>query len=142
MNFHRGGIAAAILSMIDENLKGGDRRPGGASTPWTWTWALPTSSHAGGAGLPVIRMMMMGRRSMMILLQAGQGNGESREAVKQRVLGVSRFSEIMFITMIITNHHHRYQNHHLISTFSLQNCDDHNHLIVLFVNKFFPSESW
>ena len=81
----------------------------------------------------------------MMLLQAGQGNGESREAVKQRVLGVSRFSEIMFIktvdiviTIIITNHHHRYHNHHLISTFSLQNCDDHNHLIVLFVNNFSP----
>ena len=72
---------------------------------------------------PLLRMMMMGRRSMMMLLQAGQGNGESREAVKQRVLGVSRFSEIMFIitvvyiiiTIIITKYHHRHYNHHLIS---------------------------
>ena len=47
---------------------------------------------------PLLRMMMMGR--MMMLLQAGQGNGESREAVKQRVLGVSRFSEIMFIITV------------------------------------------
>ena len=49
MNVHREGIVAAVIfPIINENLKGGDRRPGGASTPWTWTWALPTSSHAGG----------------------------------------------------------------------------------------------
>ena len=64
MNIHREGIAAVILSMIDENLKGGDRRPGGASTPWTWTWALPTSSHAGGAGVALHIMM---RRKLTII---------------------------------------------------------------------------
>ena len=51
MKVHRGGIADVILSFptkINKNLKGGDRRPGGASTPWAWTWALPTSPHAGG----------------------------------------------------------------------------------------------
>ena len=67
MNVHREGIAAVILSfptMINKNLKGGDRRPGGASTPWTWTWALPTSSHAGGAGVALHIMM---RRKLTII---------------------------------------------------------------------------
>ena len=59
-----------------------------------------------------VGIMMMGRRSMIMLLQAGQGNGESREAVKQRVLGVSRFSEIMFIITVdivitVDNHVHQ-----------------------------------
>ena len=48
MNVHREGIAAVIFPMINKNLKGGNRRPGGASTPCTWAWTLPTSSHAGG----------------------------------------------------------------------------------------------
>ena len=75
MNVHREGIAAVILSfptMIDKNLKGGDRRPGGASTPWTWTWALPTSSHAGGAGVALHTMM---RRKLTIIDDSHDKNG-------------------------------------------------------------------
>ena len=54
----------------------------------------------------------MTNMTKMVLLQAGQGNGESREAVKQRVLGVSRFSEIMFIITVdivitVDNHVHQ-----------------------------------
>ena len=73
MNVHREGIVAAVIfPIINENLKGGDRRPGGASTPWTWTWALPTSSHAGGAR---VALHIMLRRKLTIIDDYHDKNG-------------------------------------------------------------------